>query len=76
MKLWEAKKRSKHSLGHLLNAHKMKISHSTIKCPMVLFENAPKFSLFSTSKLHFEKGFEAQSFLDAKSAPNSTYSAN
>jgi len=26
-------------------------------------------------KLHFEKGFEAQSFLDTKSVPNSTYSA-
>jgi len=41
----------------------------------VLFENAPKIPLFKTPKLYFEKGFEGQNFLDAKSALNSTYNA-
>jgi len=50
----------------------MMTSHSTLKCLVVLFENAPKIPLFTTSKLHFEKGSKIQSFQDAKNALNST----
>jgi len=37
-------------------------SQSTIKCPLVLLEDAQKIPLFNIPKLHFEKGFETQSF--------------
>jgi len=46
-----------------------------VKCLLVHFENAPKIPLFNIPKLHFEQGSEAQSFLDTKSASNSTYNA-
>jgi len=42
----------------------------------VLFENPPKILIFKIPKFHFEKGYEAQSLLDTKNAPNSTYNAN
>jgi len=56
MKLWEAKQRSIHGLGFILTTCKMTTSHSTVKCPLVLLENAPKIPFFSSPELHFEKG--------------------
>jgi len=60
IKFKEAKHMSTHGLGPILIAHKMTTLHSTIKCPRVFLENAPQIPLFSTSKLHFEKGFKTQ----------------
>jgi len=57
----KAKQRSTHGLWPILNAHKMKTSHSTIKCPMVLFEDAlrnstlkrdPKLKVSRTLRVH------------------------
>ncbi len=50
-------------------------SPSTIKCPLVLLENAQKIPLFNIPKLHFKKGFETQIFEEARRTLNPIYSA-
>jgi len=70
---WKAERRSTHGHGYILTAYKMTTSHSTIKCLVVLLENAPQISLFSTPKLQFEKGSKTQSFQDDRSTLHYIY---